>query len=158
VVLERGPLSLVSSTEELLGRKSSALVWKAGNTAVGISHTDHVPPAANVTCLSTFHKLFSLDIECRRSCFISYALHKETACLRSIGVLLPNTQQSRSNRAPPANSKHMAHRLLFSLIRVEFILRLTLSQPVRLGIGLPFVAPDFILIPSLVTIAFLFFL
>jgi hypothetical protein len=38
VGLERGPLSLVSTTEELLERSSE-------NTAVGIRHADHVTPS-----------------------------------------------------------------------------------------------------------------
>jgi hypothetical protein len=42
--LERGPLSLVSTTEELLDRKVVAPVQKAENTAVGIRHADHVAP------------------------------------------------------------------------------------------------------------------
>jgi hypothetical protein len=37
VGLERGPLSLVSTTEELL-------VWKTEITAVGICHSDHAVP------------------------------------------------------------------------------------------------------------------
>jgi hypothetical protein len=41
VGLERGPLSLVSTTEELLDRKVAA---SAEKTAVGISHADHVAP------------------------------------------------------------------------------------------------------------------
>jgi hypothetical protein len=41
---ERGPLSLVSITEELLGRKSSGS-GVAKNTAVRIRHADHVAPA-----------------------------------------------------------------------------------------------------------------
>jgi hypothetical protein len=44
VGLERGPLSLVSTIEELLDRKVAAPVWKAENTAVGIRRADHVPP------------------------------------------------------------------------------------------------------------------
>jgi hypothetical protein len=46
VGLERGPLSLVTTTEELLvlGRKSSGSGLKAENTAVGIHHADHVAP------------------------------------------------------------------------------------------------------------------
>jgi hypothetical protein len=44
VGLERGPLSLVSTTEELLDRKVAAPVYKTENTAVGIRHADHVPP------------------------------------------------------------------------------------------------------------------
>jgi hypothetical protein len=40
--LERGPLSLVSTTEELLDRKIAAAVYKTENTAVGIRHADHV--------------------------------------------------------------------------------------------------------------------
>jgi hypothetical protein len=42
VGLERGPLSLVSRTEELLDRKVAAPVYKTENTAVGIRHADHV--------------------------------------------------------------------------------------------------------------------
>jgi hypothetical protein len=42
VGLERGPLSLVSTTEELLDRKVAAPVYKIVNTAVGIRHADHV--------------------------------------------------------------------------------------------------------------------
>jgi hypothetical protein len=39
---ERIPLSLVSTTEELLDRKVAAPVYKTENTAVGIRHADHV--------------------------------------------------------------------------------------------------------------------
>jgi hypothetical protein len=45
VGLVRGPLSLVSTTEELLDRKVAAPVYKTENTAVGIRHTDHVTPS-----------------------------------------------------------------------------------------------------------------
>jgi hypothetical protein len=47
VGLERGPLSLVSTTEELLDRKVAAPVWKTENTAVGIRHADHVAKVGN---------------------------------------------------------------------------------------------------------------
>jgi hypothetical protein len=43
--LERGPLSLVSTTEELLDRKVAAPVYKIENTAVGIRRADHVAPS-----------------------------------------------------------------------------------------------------------------
>jgi hypothetical protein len=43
--LERGPLSLVSTTEELLDRKVAAPVQKIENTVVGIRHADHVAPS-----------------------------------------------------------------------------------------------------------------
>jgi hypothetical protein len=43
--LERGPLSLVSTTEELLDRKVAAPVYKTENTAVGICYDDHVAPS-----------------------------------------------------------------------------------------------------------------
>jgi hypothetical protein len=42
VSLERGPLSLVSITEELLDRKVADPVYKTKNTAVGIRNVDHV--------------------------------------------------------------------------------------------------------------------
>jgi hypothetical protein len=45
VDLEQGPLSLVSTTEELLDRKIAAPVLKTENTAVGIRHADHVAPS-----------------------------------------------------------------------------------------------------------------
>jgi hypothetical protein len=45
VCLERGPLSLVNTTEELLDRKEAAPVYKTENTAVGIRHADHVAPS-----------------------------------------------------------------------------------------------------------------
>jgi hypothetical protein len=49
VGLEWGPLSLVSTTEELLDRKVAAPVKKTENTAVGICHTDHVAPSIRKT-------------------------------------------------------------------------------------------------------------
>jgi hypothetical protein len=45
VGLERGLLSLVSTTEELLDRKVAAPVYKTENSAVGIRHADHVAPS-----------------------------------------------------------------------------------------------------------------
>jgi hypothetical protein len=42
VGLERGPLSPVSTTEELLDRKVAAPVYKTENTAVEIRHADNV--------------------------------------------------------------------------------------------------------------------
>jgi hypothetical protein len=45
VCLERGPLGLVSTTEELLDRKVTAPVEKTETTAVGIRHADHVAPS-----------------------------------------------------------------------------------------------------------------
>jgi hypothetical protein len=43
--LERGPLSLVSTTDELLDGKVTAPVYKTENTAVGICHAYHVAPS-----------------------------------------------------------------------------------------------------------------
>jgi hypothetical protein len=43
--MERGPLSLVTTTEKLLDRKVAAPVYKTENTAVGIRHADHVAPS-----------------------------------------------------------------------------------------------------------------
>jgi hypothetical protein len=45
VGLERGPLSLVSTTEELLDRRVAAPVYKTENRALGIRHADHVTPS-----------------------------------------------------------------------------------------------------------------
>jgi hypothetical protein len=43
--LERGLLSLVSTTEGLLDRKVKAPVYKTENTAVGTRHADNVAPS-----------------------------------------------------------------------------------------------------------------
>jgi hypothetical protein len=45
VGLERGPLRLVSTTEELLDRKVAAPVQNTENTAIGIRYADHVAPS-----------------------------------------------------------------------------------------------------------------
>jgi hypothetical protein len=45
VGLERGPLSLMSTTEELLDRKVAAPLYETENTAVGIRYADHVSPS-----------------------------------------------------------------------------------------------------------------
>jgi hypothetical protein len=45
VGLERGLLSLVNTTEELLERKVAAPVKKIEKTAEGIRHADHVAPS-----------------------------------------------------------------------------------------------------------------
>jgi hypothetical protein len=45
VGLERGPLSLVSTTEELLEIKSIGSGLENENTAVGIRQADHVSPS-----------------------------------------------------------------------------------------------------------------
>jgi hypothetical protein len=52
VGMERSPLSLVSTTEELLDRKVAAPVKKTENTAVGIRHADHVAPSIRKSWLS----------------------------------------------------------------------------------------------------------
>jgi hypothetical protein len=45
MALERGPLSLVSTTEDLLDRKLEAPICKTENTALGIRHADHMAPS-----------------------------------------------------------------------------------------------------------------
>jgi hypothetical protein len=56
VGLERGPLSLVSTTAELLDRKVAAPVYKIENTAVGNRHADHVAPSIRKTLAITSPK------------------------------------------------------------------------------------------------------
>jgi hypothetical protein len=59
--LERGSLSLVSTIEELLGRKIAAQVYKTENTAVGIRHANHVAPSIDGNVGTNFaNKLQSL--------------------------------------------------------------------------------------------------
>jgi hypothetical protein len=45
LVLGRGPLSLLTATEELLGRGSSGSGLEIENTEVRICHADHVTPS-----------------------------------------------------------------------------------------------------------------
>jgi hypothetical protein len=45
VGLERGPLSLVSTTGELLGRKSSGFGLEIREYGLGIRHADHMAPS-----------------------------------------------------------------------------------------------------------------
>jgi hypothetical protein len=52
VGLERGPLSLVSTTEDLLDRKVADFVYRTENTAVGIRHALHVAPSIRKSCQS----------------------------------------------------------------------------------------------------------
>jgi hypothetical protein len=49
VGLERGPLSLVSTTEKLTGRNSNGSGLETGNTAVGIRHAGHATPVIRKT-------------------------------------------------------------------------------------------------------------
>jgi hypothetical protein len=61
VGMERGPLSLVNTTEELLDRKVAAPVYKTENTAVGILHDDHVATSIRKKVVNYFaDKLGSL--------------------------------------------------------------------------------------------------
>jgi hypothetical protein len=48
VGLERGPLSFLSTTEELLDRKVAAPVSKTENTTVEIRHADHMAPSIRI--------------------------------------------------------------------------------------------------------------
>jgi hypothetical protein len=70
VGLERGALSLVSTTEELLDRKVAAPVYKIENTTLGIRHVDHVAP-------SNLQKL---------------AITSPTSGVRSVGIVRSRTQ------------------------------------------------------------------
>jgi hypothetical protein len=54
VGLEQGPLSLVSTIEELLERKSSGSGLETENTAVGIRCSDHTTPQTKAMKFSLF--------------------------------------------------------------------------------------------------------
>jgi hypothetical protein len=60
VGLERGPLSLVSTIEELFTRKSSRSGLKPDNKAVGIRHADHVTPLSTKVGTNFADKRWSL--------------------------------------------------------------------------------------------------
>jgi hypothetical protein len=61
VGLERGPLSLVSATEELLERNSNSSGLEIENTAVGIRHANHVAPSIKKVGNNFADKRRSLD-------------------------------------------------------------------------------------------------
>jgi hypothetical protein len=70
VGLERGPLSLVSTIEKLIGRKSSGSGLEIREYALGIRHSDHVAP------------LYPQKL----------ALTSPTRCGRSVGIVRSRTQ------------------------------------------------------------------
>jgi hypothetical protein len=70
VGLERGPLSLVSTNEELLGRKNSGSGLESRNTALGIRHAENATPLYP-------HKL---------------ALTLPTSGVRSVGIVRSQTK------------------------------------------------------------------
>jgi hypothetical protein len=70
VGLERGPLSLVSTTEELLGRKGRGSGLENRDYGLGIRHVDHVAP-------------------CIRN---KFELSSPTSGGRSVGIVLSRTQ------------------------------------------------------------------
>jgi hypothetical protein len=67
VGLERGPLSFVSTTEELLDRKVAAPVYKTENTTVGIRHVDHVAPSIRKKLAITSPTIGGLSVSIVRS-------------------------------------------------------------------------------------------
>jgi hypothetical protein len=76
VGLERGPLSLVSATEELLDRKVATPVYKVENTALGIRHSDHVAPSVSKQLANTplTSGSRSVGIVCSRTHTIEFSL------------------------------------------------------------------------------------
>jgi hypothetical protein len=62
VGLERGPLSLVSTIEELLGRKSSGSCLENREYGLGIRHADHVAPSIPKVGTNFADKLRSLGL------------------------------------------------------------------------------------------------
>jgi hypothetical protein len=74
--LKRGPLRIVSTTEELLDRKVEALVYKSENTAVGIRHADHValfPQKLALTSLTSGGR--SVDIVRKRTQAMEFSFY-----------------------------------------------------------------------------------
>jgi hypothetical protein len=62
VGLERGPLNLMSTTEELLDKKVAAPVYKTENTVVGICHADQVA--------SSIHKKLAITSPTSSGCLV----------------------------------------------------------------------------------------
>jgi hypothetical protein len=67
VGLERGPLSLVSTTEELRGRKSHGSGLQSREYGLGIRHADHVAPSIRKTLALTALTSGSLSVGIVRS-------------------------------------------------------------------------------------------
>jgi hypothetical protein len=99
VGLELGPLSLVSTTEELLDRKVGAPVYKTENTAVGIRHADHVAP--------TIRKIWQ---SLRRQAAVARSVSSRTQTMEFSFLAIIKYHQFHShkrNRADLARSKIM---------------------------------------------------
>jgi hypothetical protein len=90
VGLERGPLSLVSTTEELLDRKVVAPVYKTENTAGGIRHAVHVAPSLRTSWQSLRRQAavagsvsFARELRPRSLVFL-FVLDKLLTCSKSM--------------------------------------------------------------------------
>jgi hypothetical protein len=97
VGLERGPLSLVSTAEELLDRKVAAPVYKTETTAIGIRHADHgahfYPQKLALTSRTSggrsvgIVKLFSSELEV-------YYMYISVFVTQTAGIYLPHNSLS----------------------------------------------------------------
>jgi hypothetical protein len=98
--LGRGPLSLVSTAEELLGRKSSSSCLETENTAVGIRHADYAAPLNPKNLALTSPKIGG----------------------RSVGIVLSRTQTTEFNLVRGESKKVVQCQVLF-LVHSVLVLR-----------------------------------
>jgi hypothetical protein len=103
--LERGPLSLVSTTEELLDRIVAAPVYKTKYTAVGIRHADHVTPSIRKKLAITSPTIGGSSVGIVRSrtqtmeSFFSNTVLAATAVIWPLCILYTKNLSSKSARS-----------------------------------------------------------
>jgi hypothetical protein len=81
--LERGLFSLVSTTEELLGRKSSGSGLESRDYILGMRHADHVAPSARKSWHPAYRRIIRLCVPERRTLQSKYVV-----CLRVKWIVL----------------------------------------------------------------------
>jgi hypothetical protein len=112
VGLERGPLSLVSTTEKLFDRKAAAPVYKTENTALGLRHADNVAPSIRKSWQSLRWQRRSLA----RYSSLADSDHGVFLCV----AILITLSVIRANLMDKSHKPKVTSRLLTHLLKVNW--------------------------------------
>jgi hypothetical protein len=96
VGLERSPLSLVSTTEESLERKSSDSGLETENTALGIRHADHVAlyqqKLAPISPTSGFRSVGIVRSRTKATEFLTFIIILHIHCMKYCNMCMGTTE------------------------------------------------------------------